>query len=84
MLKKILINGVIFIGFMGSLQAMDDIDDFVTDHCGNDCNGESTQCWNCYTGAMDLWQNPFEYPTQDSETDDSDDSDPYGNVGFKF
>ena len=84
MLKKTLRTGIVFIGLMTPVHAMDHIDDFVTNHCENDCNGESTQCWNCYTEAMDLWQNPFEYPTRDSKTDDSDDFDPYGNVGYKF
>lgn len=65
------------------LKAMDAIDTFVNNHCENRCNGPSTDCWNCYSQGMDLWQNPFTNPETDTNSD-SDDDDPYGNVGFRF
>jgi hypothetical protein len=65
------------------LKAMDAIDAFVNNHCENRCNGESTDCWNCYSQGMDLWHNPFVNPETDTNSD-SDDDDPYGNVGYTF
>ncbi len=60
MLKNNLYIGICLVIFCGPVNALNDIDTFVRDHCASACNGEGPECQDCYNEAVDLHdqQNP--------------------------
>ncbi len=54
MLKNSFYLGVCLAILCGPVNALNDIDSFIRDHCASDCNGESPNCQDCYNEAVDL------------------------------
>jgi hypothetical protein len=55
-MKKInLLLVIILLAFGSAAQSMNDIDNFIRDRCGDECNGESDNCRICYNQAVDLF-----------------------------
>ena len=59
MLKYFFLISIFLMGSAPSY-ALDDIDEFILNNCGDACNGESADCRICYNNAVDLYdqQNP--------------------------
>lgn len=58
MFQNILLGGLIFLALESNLKALDEIDSFVLNRCAARCNGESTDCRDCYSEAVDLFDQP--------------------------
>ncbi len=58
MRQKILISAITALAFSGPVRGEDEIDKFVSTHCESVCIGESTACRNCYTQAVELFDQP--------------------------
>ncbi|MBX9620415.1 MAG: hypothetical protein K2X28_00020 [Alphaproteobacteria bacterium] len=43
-----------------AVNSLGDIDNYILNHCGSACNGESPDCRDCYNEAVDLFdqENP--------------------------
>ena len=54
MFKSIILLITIILGFNKSLSALNDIDKFILNHGVSDCNGESPNCNDFYTRAVEL------------------------------
>jgi len=55
MLQKNILCAVFLLALGGSANALNSIDTFIRDHCGDVCNGESPDCKTCYNEAVDLY-----------------------------
>ncbi len=64
--QKILIS-VLTVLVIGSpvKAALDEIDKFVNTHCESRCNGESTDCRDCYSRAVELFDQPQSMSKED-------------------
>jgi len=60
-------------------QSMNDIDNYIRDRCGDECNGESDNCRICYNQAVDL----FDQKSPDSP-EVSFDLNSQGHLEFVF
>ncbi|MBI2707737.1 MAG: hypothetical protein HYX35_05450 [Proteobacteria bacterium] len=58
MRQKILISAITVLVLGTPVKGEDEIDKFVSTHCESVCNGESTACGNCYTQAVELFDQP--------------------------
>ena len=54
MFKKLLFLTTFILGFSTNLSALNDIDKFILNHGVSDCNGESPNCNDFYTRAVEL------------------------------
>lgn len=54
MLQKIIFISAMLMVIMGNARALNDIDKSVLRNCGDDCNGESPNCNDCYERAIEL------------------------------
>ncbi|MBS0272163.1 MAG: hypothetical protein JSR85_05900 [Proteobacteria bacterium] len=80
MFKRILALTIFSFVFSGHLNALDHIDTFIRDHCGEACNGESPDCRDCYNEAVDLFDqsNPVS-PEINFDVDDN-----HGKLELEF
>ncbi len=55
MIQRGILLAAIFLIFESGANCMKDIDNFIRDHCGTVCNGESDDCRVCYNEGVDLF-----------------------------
>lgn len=60
MAKYSILAGCIFLFTGTAVNSLGDIDHYILNHCGDECNGESPNCRDCYNTAVDLFdqENP--------------------------
>ncbi len=80
MLQRFLLLIVVFLTIGTSVKALNNIDNFVRDHCGLACNGESDDCKSCYNEAVDLFDQTI--PTSPEVNFDIDDD--HGKLEWEF
>lgn len=65
MAKYFILAGFVCLLTSSAVNSLGDIDNYILNHCGDDCNGESPNCQDCYNTAVDL----FERENDSSEMD---------------
>lgn len=65
MAKYFILAGFVCLFTSSTVNALGDIDNYILNHCGSACNGESPNCQDCYNEAVDL----FERENDSSEMD---------------
>ena len=65
MAKYFILAGFVCLFTGSAVNSLGDIDNYILNHCGEECNGESPNCRDCYNEAVDL----FERENDSSEMD---------------
>jgi len=86
MRKLIQLSGVALLVLGSSVKGENEIDNFVSTHCESACNGESTACRDCYTQAVELWDQPQSMSWEDNPSDAvvADDLDINPHMGLEI
>jgi len=60
MAKYFILAGFVCLFTGSAVHSLRDIDEYVLNHCGDECNGEGPNCRDCYNTAVDLFdqENP--------------------------
>ncbi|MDZ4322844.1 MAG: hypothetical protein U1A05_02005 [Alphaproteobacteria bacterium] len=66
MVKYFILAGFVCLFTSSTVNSLGDIDGFILNHCGDDCNGEGPNCRDCYNRAVDL------YDQQDPDSPEMD------------
>ena len=54
MAKYFILAGCVCLFTGSAVNSLGDIDEYILNHCGGACNGESPNCRDCYNEAIDL------------------------------
>lgn len=65
MAKYFILAGFVCLFTSSAVNSLGDIDNYILNHCGDDCNGEGPNCTDCYNEAVNL----FERENDTSEMD---------------
>lgn len=65
----VLLSGFVLLAFTNLIKAEDEIDSYVSTRCESECNGESTACRDCYSRAVDLFDQPQSMSSESNPKD---------------
>lgn len=86
-MKKIIqLSGVALLVLGASVKGEDEIDKFVSTHCNAAGNVESTEYRDCYTQAVELWDQPQSMSSENNPADAvaADDLDVNPHMGLEI